>query len=128
MKKVKKKDWQYLVEKIIGDIEYLKNQTQLNKSDSKSLKQIERNSKIYRRVYGILYYNVAENSKNFLAALDFVEIKALSEDIKANGWGLLSIKQYKNVVELLKSFNIFYYIKSLFSFATVLLSFVRKNI
>lgn len=116
------------MEKIIGDIEYLKNQTQLNKSDSKSLKQIERNSKIYRRVYGILYYNAAENSKNFLAALDFVEIKALSEDIKANGWGLLSIKQYKNVVELLKSFNIFYYTKSLFSFATVLLSFVRKNI
>ena len=116
------------MEKIIGDIEYLKNQTQLNKSDSKSLKQIERNSKIYRRVYGILYYNVAENSKNFLAALDFVEIKALSEDIKAYGWGLLSIKQYENVVELLKSFNIFYYIKSLFSFATVLLSFVRKNI
>lgn len=72
MKKVKKKDWQYLVEKIIGDIENLKNQTQLNKSEPKILKQIERNSKICRRVYGILHYDVAENSKNFLAALDFV--------------------------------------------------------
>ena len=55
----------------------------------------------------MLYYDVAENFKNYLSSLDFVEIEGLNEDIKANGWGLLSIKQYENAVELLKSFDIF---------------------
>ena len=56
----------------------------------------------------MLYYDLAENLKNHLASLDFVEIEALNEDIKANSWGLLPIEQYENAVELLKLFDIFY--------------------
>lgn len=36
----------------------------------------------------MLYYNIAENLKDYLASLDFVEIEALNEDIKVNDWGL----------------------------------------
>ena len=34
----------------------------------------------------MLYYDVSENFKNYLTSLDFIEIEALNEDIKANGW------------------------------------------
>ena len=50
----------------------------------------------------MLYYDVAENFKNYLAFFDFVEIEALNKDIKANDWWLLPIEQYENAVELLK--------------------------
>ena len=50
----------------------------------------------------MLYYDVAENFKNYLAFFDFVEIEALNKDVKANDWGLLPIEQYENAVELLK--------------------------
>ena len=75
----------------------------------------------------MLYYNVAENLKNYLAVLDSVEIKALNEDIKDNGWGLLPIERNENVVELLKLFNIFYYINRRFPYATGLLSIPDRD-
>ena len=60
----------------------------MSKNESKILQQIEANYKMCRGAYGMLYYNIAENLKDYLASLDFVEIEALNKDIKVNDWGL----------------------------------------
>ena len=90
--------------------------------NKKILQQIETNGKVCRRVCGMLYYDVAENFKSYLISLDFVEIKAPYNDIKANSRGLLPTEWYKNAVELLKSFNIFYFINRRFTYKIGLLS------
>ena len=91
-----------------------KNQTQLNKNSSKILQEIETNYKIYQRVYGMLFYDVAENFKNFLVLQILKKSRLFKKDITANSWGVLPIERYENEAKLLKSFNIFYYINQRF--------------
>ena len=69
----------------------------------------------------MLYFEIDENFKSYLQAFDFVEIELFKNDIRANGGVLLPIEQYENLVELLKSFEIFYYINGRFPYTTALL-------
>ena len=70
----------------------------------------------------MLYYDIAENFKSYLESLDFDKITALNLDIKANGGGLLPIEQYPDLVELLKAFDLFYYVNGRLLFTTGLLT------
>ena len=70
----------------------------------------------------MLYYDIAENFKIYLESLDFNEIKVLNLDIKVNGGGLLPIENYSDSVELLKAFDLFYYINGRLPLTTGLLT------
>ena len=76
----------------------------------------------------MLYYDIAKKFKSYLESLDFEEIQALNLDIKANGGGLLPIEQYSDSVELLKAFNLFYYINGRLPFTTGLLTIPDSNV
>ena len=70
----------------------------------------------------MLYYDIAENFKSYLESLDFDKLTALNLDIKTNGGGLLPIEQYPDLVELLKAFDLFYYVNGRLLFTTGLLT------
>ena len=122
LEKVQEKGWQYFIEKVIDHIENPNSYNYFNEKEAQIFSQIETNYKICRRVYGMLYYDIAENFKSYLESLDFDEIQVLNLNIKANGGGLLPIENYSDSTELLKEIALFYYINGRFPFTTGLLT------
>ena len=117
-----KKSKQYFIEKIIGHIKNPKSCNDFEEKEAQIFNQIETNYKICRRVYDSLYYDITQNFKSYIESLDFDKIQALNLDIKANGGGLLPVQDYSDPIELLKAFDLFYYINGRFPFTTGLLT------
>ena len=76
---------------------------------------------ICRRVYQPLYVDITDILIQYIHFLEPDEIEQLDDDIKANGWGIMSIVDVQNSVEVLLYFETFYYFNSHLLFTTGLL-------
>ena len=71
--------------------------------------EIEKNYRVCRRVYQALFYEITETFIQYVNSLAPDEIEQLYADLKANGWGVKSIVDIEECIELLKLFQLFYY-------------------
>ena len=104
---IQNRDWSYFIKKVIAVTESL-NKTDLSEKETKILKKITKNYKIFRRVYKLLYTFAFENFHEFISALDYNKINEINEDVKTNGWALKSITEYSDSFELLNSMDFVY--------------------
>ena len=70
---------------------------------------VENNYKIARRIYQDLYIDVADLFQEFIRSLPPQDIQDINDDIKTNGWGVKSILNVENSLELLNIFQTFYH-------------------
>ena len=71
---------------------------------------MKHNYRVPRRVYASTYANMAKQFKIYLNSLPADQIDEIKNDFRANGNGLLSVRQTESAMELLDSFAMFYYI------------------
>ena len=69
----------------------------------------ENNYGVCRHLYQALFYEITETFKQYVNTLALDEIEQLDADLKANGWGVKSIVEIEDCIELLKLFQLFYY-------------------
>ena len=72
--------------------------------------EIEKNYWLFRRVYQSLFVDTADIFIQYIYSLEPEEIKQLDDDIKTNWWGIESIVDIQNSFELLRSFQLVYYL------------------
>ena len=57
---------------------------EITKKDLQTITEIEKNYKICRQVYNLLFKSIGKNFHDYLRTLDFVELEELNADIKIN--------------------------------------------
>ena len=72
--------------------------------------EIEKNYRLFRRVYQSLFVDTADIFIQYIYSLEPEEIKQLDDDIKTNRWGIESIVDIQNSFELLRIFQLVYYL------------------
>ena len=85
------------------------------------IENILSNYRVQRRIYAVLYQEIAESFKRYLESLDFDEIQALNLDLAANRSGIQRIEKYSDSIELFQTFDLFYYISGRLPYTTNLL-------
>ena len=83
--------------------------------------EIEKNYRVCKRVYQALFYEIAETFIQYVNTLAPDEIEQLDADLKTNGWGVKSIVEIEDCIELLKLFQLFYYFNGRFPLTNGLL-------
>ena len=71
--------------------------------------EIGKKYRICRHAYQDLFYEIAETFMQYINTLAADEIEQLDADLKSNGWGVKSIVEIKDCIELVKLFQLFYY-------------------
>ena len=109
VKKIEERDRKFLVEKIINGVEF--NNPYQNSIEKKpeSIRTVESNYKISRRIYQSAFADVADIFIEHIHSLNQDEIFELNEDIKFNGWGAKHISEIEDAYKLLTIFQRFYY-------------------
>ena len=72
-------------------------------------RKIEKNLKICRRVYQLLFINIADIFIEYIQSLDLVEIQQMDNGIKSNGWEAKSLLEIENEFDLLHIFQMFHH-------------------
>ena len=72
--------------------------------------EIEKNYRLFRRVYQSLFVDTADIFIQYIYSLEPEEIKQLDDNIKTNWWGIESIVDIQNSFELLRIFQLVYYL------------------
>ena len=108
LKTIESRDRQFLIEKLIHNIEFKDHYQNSTEKKPKIIETIESNYKVNRRVYQSLFPDIAENFFEYIHSLDPDEIQKLDSGIKENGWGVQSITEIENVQHLLTIFQMFY--------------------
>ena len=109
LKKIEERDKQFLVEKIIHDVEFQNPYENSIEKKLEIIETVEKNYKIIRRVYQYLFIEVADIFLEYIHSLDPNEIQQLDDYIKSNGWGFINLLEIENSVELLSTFQLFYH-------------------
>ena len=109
LQKIEEKDKQFLIEKIIYEVEKMSPYVIETEKKPGIIIEIEKNCRICLRVYQSLFVEVADTSIQYINTLTPDEVEQLDNDLKANGWGVKSIVEIENSVELLCIFQMFYY-------------------
>ena len=112
---------QYFLTQVRKLVERPKNELVLNEKTLHIFENIFSNYRVQRRIYAILYEEIAESFKRYLESLDFGEKQALNLDLAGNGGTTQPIENYLDSVKLLQAFDLFYYINSRLSYTTGLL-------
>ena len=111
LEETQNRDWQYLVESVIKLLEHDKSHLKpLLKVERKIIKSMKYNYRVARRVYESTYANMAEQFKIYLNSLPPDEIDEIENYFRANGNGLLSVRQMESATELFDFFVMFSYI------------------
>ena len=76
----------------------------------KIIKSLKHNYKVARGAYSSIYTNIAEQFKIYLNSLPPDEIDKIENNFRANGNGLLSVRDTESATDLFDSFAMFYYI------------------
>ena len=97
------------MEKIIHAVESKIRYEHSVEKNPEIIETIEHNSSIIRRVYQHLYADIAGTLFEYIPSLDRDEIQQLDEDIKTNGWRVISLFEIDNALELLSTFQLFYH-------------------
>ena len=85
LQKIEEKDKQFLIEKIIAEIEKKSQYTIETEKTPEIMLKIERNYRICSRVYQSLRFEVTEMFVQYIHTLSLDEIKQLDNNLKANG-------------------------------------------
>ena len=82
----------------------------LLKKKPEILDMVESNYRIIRRVYQHLYSDIADIFFfEYFRSLDPDEIQKLDQDIKSNIWGVKTVLEIENALDLLAIFQSFYH-------------------
>ena len=108
VKKIEEKNKEFLIEKLIHSVEFEDLYATNPEKNSEILQTMERNYRILRRVYQQLHIDITELFSEFINYLSSHEIKDMSDDIEANGWGIKKITEVEDNYELFKIFQDFY--------------------
>ena len=108
LQKVEEKSKQFLIEKIIHNIEFENLYATDSERKPEVLSTIESNYRIARRVYQQLHLDTAERFADFIRSLSVFEQQDMNENIRANGWGIKKISEVSDSQEMLKIFQDFY--------------------
>ena len=109
LKTIESRDRQFLIEKLIHNIEFKDHYQNSTEKNPQIIETIESNYKVNRRVYQSLFPDIAENFFEHIHSLDPDEIQELDSGIKENGWGVESITEIENAQHSLTIFPMFYY-------------------
>ena len=110
LKKIEDKNKQFLVEKKIHGVEFQNPYENSIERKPEIIETVKKNYRIIIRVYQYLFTEVADIFLEYFHSLDSNEIQQLDGDIKSNGWRFISnILDIDNSVELLSTFQLFYY-------------------
>ena len=85
LQKIEEKEKQFLIEKIIAEIEKKSQYTIETENPPEIMLKIEINYRICSRVYQSLRFEVAEMFVQYINTLSLDEIKQLDNNLKANG-------------------------------------------
>ena len=107
LKKIEERDRQFLLEKIVHSIESSNPYESPTEKKPEITETVESNYKISRRVYHALFIDIGDSFIEYIHSLDINEIQELDDDLKANGWGVKSLLEVENVLELLTAFHVF---------------------
>ena len=110
LKIIEKRDRQFLVEKLIHGIEFNNLYETLIKKTPAIIDTVEKNYKILRLVYQSLFVDLVDAFIKYIHTLNADEIQQLDDNIKANGYGVKSLLEIESSYELLKIFQLFYYL------------------
>ena len=72
-------------------------------------------------MYNTIYKTIPKNFREYFWTLEFDEVEGLNNDIKSNCWAFETIQEYDSSFELMKSFDIFYYLNGRFPYTNGLL-------
>ena len=75
----------------------------------------EKNYRTCRRVYQTLFYEIAETFVQYINTLTADEIEQLDADLRSSDWGVKSIVQIEDCIELLSLFQLFHYLNVMLS-------------
>ena len=109
LQKIEEKDKQFLTEKIIAKKENKNPYEIKTEKEPEIMLENENNYRVCRHLYQALFYEIIETFKQYVNTLALDEIEQLDADLKANGWGVKSIVEIEDWIELLKLFQLFYY-------------------
>ena len=107
LKKIEERDRQFLLEKIVHSIEFSNPYESPIEKKPEIIAFVESNYKISRRVYQALFIDIGDSFIKYIHSLDIKEIQELDDDLKANGWGVKSLLEVENALELLTVFHVF---------------------
>ena len=108
IKKVKDKNKQFLIEKIIHGVEFENFYLSNPEKKPEIMDTIKSNYRIARRVYQHLQYDIAELFADYVRSMISFELQDIDEDIKINGWGVQKVSEIKFSIKLLNLFQNFY--------------------
>ena len=114
LEKIPNVNWLYFLTEVIKQVDKPKIEILFDEN-------ILSNYKVERRIYAVLYEQIAENFKRYLESLDFDEVQALNLDLYANDGGIQPIENYSDSVKLLQAFDLFYFINGRLPYTTGLL-------
>ena len=103
------KDKRFLIKRIIGKIENKNPYEIKTEKESENMLEIEKNYRLCRRLYYAFFYEIAETFIQYVNTLAPNEIEQLDADLKVNCWGVKSIVEIEECIELLKLFQLSYY-------------------
>lgn len=72
-------------------------------------------------MYNTIYKTIPKNFREYFWTLEFDEVEGLNNNIKSNCWAFETIQEYDSSFELMKSFDIFYYLNGRFPYTNGLL-------
>ena len=87
VKKNRKKNKQFLIEKLVHSVEFEDLYATHPEKKPEILSTMEKNYRILRRVYQQLHIDVTELFSEFINSLSSYEIRDMDADIKASRWG-----------------------------------------
>ena len=108
LQKVEQKNKQFLIEKIIHDIEFENLYATDSERKPEIMSMIEGNYRIAREVYQQLHLDITELFAEFIRSFSVTGLRDMDEDIAANGWGIEEISEVTDSQEILKIFQDFY--------------------
>ena len=104
LKKVEDKNKEFLMEKIIHEVE-LENFYQSNpEKNPEVMETIESNYRV-ARAYQHLYYDIAELFFEYVQSMSAFEQQDIDEDMRINGWG--SVEKNSEVKDSMRMLNLF---------------------
>ena len=96
LKKIEKRNKQFLVEKIIHSVEFQYPYTNFVEQKPEIIDFVETNYKTARRVYQEIYLDIADLFQEFIRSLPLQDIQDRGNDIKSNEWGVKNILDIEN--------------------------------
>ena len=121
IKKVEEKNKQFLIEKLINEVEFKNQYNTVSERKLEIMSTIEGYYRIARRVNKQLSFDTAELFAEFIRSFNSFELQNMDEDIRANRWGIKKIGEVSDLQEVIKIFQDFYTITGRLSLSNSLL-------